>query len=93
MNPPSSVLPYAKSVEFRQRFERGVIVADGAMGTMLYGKGVFINRCYDELNLSSPSLVKEIHQEYVRAGAEVLERRRLLESHTEIHGMATKSGV
>jgi len=43
------------------------------MGTMLYAKGIFINRCFDELNLSSPQLVKEIHQEYVRAGAEVLE--------------------
>ena len=43
------------------------------MGTMLYGKGIFINRCFDELNLSAPQLVKEIHQEYVKAGAEVLE--------------------
>ena len=43
------------------------------MGTMLYAKGIFINRCFDELNLSSPQLVKEIHQEYVRSGAEVLE--------------------
>ncbi len=43
------------------------------MGTMLYTKGVFINRCYDELNLSQPGLVKEIHQDYVKAGAEILE--------------------
>ncbi len=43
------------------------------MGTMLYAKGVFINRCYDELNLSQPGLVKEIHQDYVKAGAEILE--------------------
>ncbi len=49
------------------------MVADGAMGTMLYAKGIFINRCFDELNLSAPGLVKEIHQEYVKAGAEVLE--------------------
>jgi methionine synthase I (cobalamin-dependent)/5,10-methylenetetrahydrofolate reductase len=48
-------------------------VADGAMGTMLYGRGVFINRCFDELNISSPQLVKEVHQEYVKAGAQVLE--------------------
>jgi len=40
---------------------------------MLYGKGVFINRCFDELNLSSPQMVKEVHQEYVKAGAEILE--------------------
>jgi homocysteine S-methyltransferase len=49
------------------------MVADGAMGTMLYSRGVFINRCFDELNLSSPDMVKQIHQEYVKAGAEILE--------------------
>ena len=43
------------------------------MGTMLYSKGIFINRCFDELNLSSPQLVREIHAEYVKAGAEILE--------------------
>ncbi|HXD31786.1 MAG TPA: bifunctional homocysteine S-methyltransferase/methylenetetrahydrofolate reductase [Pyrinomonadaceae bacterium] len=51
----------------------GIHVVDGAMGTMLYAKGVYINRCYDELNLSNPDLVREIHGEYVRAGAEILE--------------------
>jgi homocysteine S-methyltransferase len=50
-----------------------VFVADGAMGTMLYSKGVFINRCFDELNVAQPGLVKEIHQEYVKAGAQILE--------------------
>ncbi len=49
------------------------MIADGAMGTMLYAKGVFINRCYDELNLSSPNLVKQVHEEYVKAGAEIIE--------------------
>ena len=48
-------------------------VFDGAMGTMLYAKGVFINRCYDELNLRDPELVQEVHRAYVRAGAELLE--------------------
>ncbi|HKR10877.1 MAG TPA: bifunctional homocysteine S-methyltransferase/methylenetetrahydrofolate reductase [Pyrinomonadaceae bacterium] len=48
-------------------------VVDGAMGTMLYAKGVYINRCYDELNLSSPDLVQEIHAEYIRAGADIIE--------------------
>ncbi|MBW3555234.1 MAG: homocysteine S-methyltransferase family protein, partial [Gemmatimonadetes bacterium] len=46
---------------------------DGGTGTMLYARGVFINRCYDELSLSSPDLVKAIHREYVQAGAELLE--------------------
>jgi len=50
-----------------------VHVFDGAMGTMLYAKGVFINVCYDELNLRSPDLVRDVHRAYVRAGAEILE--------------------
>ena len=48
-------------------------VFDGAMGTMLYGRGVFLNVCFDELALRQPDLVKEIHREYVRAGAELIE--------------------
>jgi methionine synthase / methylenetetrahydrofolate reductase (NADH) len=48
-------------------------VFDGAMGTMLYGRGVFLNVCFDELSLRQPDLVKEIHREYVRAGAELIE--------------------
>jgi homocysteine S-methyltransferase len=48
-------------------------VFDGAMGTMLYQKGVFINVCYDELNLRSPDVVTEVHAAYVKAGAEVIE--------------------
>jgi homocysteine S-methyltransferase len=50
-----------------------VHVVDGAMGTMLYGRGVFLNVCYDELNLRRPDLVRDIHRDYVRAGAELLE--------------------
>jgi homocysteine S-methyltransferase len=50
-----------------------VLIADGAMGTMLYAKGVFINQCYDELNVRQPDLVRSVHDEYVRAGAELLE--------------------
>jgi methionine synthase / methylenetetrahydrofolate reductase(NADPH) len=50
-----------------------VHVFDGAMGTMLYGRGVFVNVCYDELNLTQPGVVQEVHEAYVRAGAEILE--------------------
>ena len=50
-----------------------VVVFDGAMGTMLYARGVFINQCYDELSLRAPDLVREIHAAYVKAGAEVIE--------------------
>ena len=66
-----------RAAEFRKKLESKIVVADGAMGTMLYAKGIFINRCFDELNLSAPQLVKEIHQEYVSAGAEVIETNTL----------------
>lgn len=48
-------------------------VVDGAMGTVLYSRGVFLNVCFDELSLKQPDLVRDIHREYVKAGAEVLE--------------------
>jgi methionine synthase / methylenetetrahydrofolate reductase(NADPH) len=50
-----------------------VHLLDGAMGTMLYSRGVFVNVCYDELTVSQPGLVQEVHESYVRAGAEILE--------------------
>jgi methionine synthase I (cobalamin-dependent)/5,10-methylenetetrahydrofolate reductase len=62
-----------RAQEFREQLSRRVLVADGAMGTMLYSRGVFINRCFDELNVVQPDLVRAIHQEYVKAGAEILE--------------------
>src|ERR1041385_3763995 len=58
---------------FRDALESRVLVCDGAMGTMLYAKGVFINRSFDALNVSQPDLVAEVHQEYVRAGADIVE--------------------
>src|ERR1700678_393900 len=54
-------------------FAGGLVLCDGAMGTMLYGRGIFINRCYDELNLSQPDVVAAVHAEYLQAGAEVIE--------------------
>src|SRR5882724_3243122 len=63
----------ARVIAFRQQLSRRAMVADGAMGTMLYDKGIFINRCYDELNLSSPDIIRQIHLDYVKAGAEILE--------------------
>ncbi len=50
-----------------------VHVLDGAMGTMLYTRGVFVNVCYDELNLTEPRMVEEVHEAYVAAGAEIIE--------------------
>ena len=48
------------------------LIFDGAMGTVIYEKGVFINACYDELNLTNPDLIKSIHQEYIDAGCDVI---------------------
>jgi homocysteine S-methyltransferase len=62
-----------RSQEFREQLSTRALVADGAMGTELYARGIFINRCFDELNLSSPDLVREVHKQYVKAGAEILE--------------------
>ena len=58
---------------FLQTIDSRVLVCDGAMGTMLYAKGIFLNRCFDELNATQPDLVAEVHREYVRAGADVIE--------------------
>ena len=49
------------------------VLCDGAMGTSLYARGIFINRCYDELNVSQPELVRNVHEEYLQAGAEIIE--------------------
>jgi len=58
---------------FLQIIEKRVLVCDGAMGTMLYSKGISLSHCFDQLNLTSSQLVKEVHLSYVKAGAEVLE--------------------
>ncbi len=58
---------------FLQELENRVLVCDGAMGTMLYARGIFLNRSFDELNLTQPDLVGEVHQAYIRAGADVIE--------------------
>ncbi len=58
---------------FLDRIDKRPVVCDGAMGTMLYAKGIPFSRCYDELNVAMPQLVKEVHLAYVKAGADVLE--------------------
>jgi methionine synthase / methylenetetrahydrofolate reductase(NADPH) len=70
----STSKPHVDAVKpFPERLQEGVVVCDGAMGTMLYARGIFVNRCFDELNLSNPDLVRSVHQEYVEAGADVIE--------------------
>lgn len=58
---------------FLERLQNEILVCDGAIGTMLYSKGIYINRCFDELNLSQPKTVKDIHREYIDAGADIIE--------------------
>jgi len=58
---------------FLERLEDGAILFDGGMGTELYSRGIFINKCYEELNLSNPDLIMQIHKAYIEAGADVLE--------------------
>jgi len=55
------------------RLSKSPVLCDGAMGTLLYAKGIFINRSYDELNLSQPEMIRSVHQDYLHAGAEIIE--------------------
>jgi methionine synthase / methylenetetrahydrofolate reductase(NADPH) len=61
------------STRLNRIFGNRTVLCDGAMGTSLYARGIFINRCYDELNLSQPDLVRSVHEEYLQAGAEIIE--------------------
>ncbi len=60
-------------LSFLERLSQGPILCDGAMGTMLYARGIPYERCFDELNLWVPDLVRGIHLDYIRAGAEIIE--------------------
>src|ERR1700728_4971103 len=61
------------STDLLTRIKQSAVLCDGAMGTLLYSKGIFINRCYDELNISQPDLILGVHHEYLQAGAEIIE--------------------
>src|SRR5436190_892790 len=63
-----------------------VYLFDGAMGTMLYAKGVFINKCYDELNVRNPEIVLEVHRQYVRCGAEIIETNTYGANRVKLRG-------
>ena len=58
---------------FLERLRRGPLLGDGAMGTQLHARGVSFERCFDELNLTEPAIVEEIHRAYISAGAELIE--------------------
>ncbi|MEQ1575505.1 MAG: bifunctional homocysteine S-methyltransferase/methylenetetrahydrofolate reductase [Vicinamibacterales bacterium] len=71
---------------FLEALGERVLVCDGAMGTMLYAKGVFINRCFDALNLTDPDRVAEVHQDYIRAGADVIETNTFGANRVKLRG-------
>ena len=76
---------------FRRVLDHGsVVLLDGAMGTMFYTKGIFINRAFDELNLTRPGIVREVHRDYVAAGSEVLETNTYTANRFRLsaHGLA-----
>ena len=89
-------------MDFRKALAERVILFDGAMGTEIYKRGVFINRSYDEVNLTAPDLVEDIHKAYVEAGADVIttnsfgaNRLRLMpfgleDRHDEINAAAVR---
>ena len=71
---------------FLDAIDERVLVCDGAMGTMLYARGVFVNRCFDALNLAEPGRVAEVHHEYVRAGADVIESNTFGANRIKLRG-------
>ncbi|HEV8375758.1 MAG TPA: bifunctional homocysteine S-methyltransferase/methylenetetrahydrofolate reductase [Candidatus Polarisedimenticolia bacterium] len=76
-----------------ETLESHILVFDGGMGTMLYQKGVFINRCFDELNLSRPEVVQEVHRAYLQAGAEVIETNTFGANRYKLQGFGFQEKV
>jgi homocysteine S-methyltransferase len=68
------------------------VIADGAMGTVLSARGIPISRCYDELNLTDPALIQSVHEDYLQAGAEILETNTFGANRFRLarHGLAGK---
>jgi homocysteine S-methyltransferase len=79
-------------IRFAEIFADRPVLADGAMGTVLNARGMVINRCYDELNLSEPSLILGVHEEYLQAGAEILETNTFGANRFRLtrHGLGAK---
>jgi len=77
---------------FADIFASRPLLADGAMGTVLYARGILIDRCYEELNLSDPGLILAVHEEYLQAGAEIIESNTFGGNRFRLarHGLAGK---
>jgi len=70
--------------KFLDKLSKQIILFDGGMGTELYNKGIFINKCFDELNLTNPELIRDVHQDYKNAGADVLETNSFGANHFKL---------
>ncbi|MCD6384756.1 bifunctional homocysteine S-methyltransferase/methylenetetrahydrofolate reductase [Candidatus Sumerlaeota bacterium] len=79
--------------DFRQQVKSKIIVADGAMGTMLYSRGIYINQCFEFLNILRPHMVKQIHREYLMAGAELLETNTFGANEVKLAGFGLQDRV
>src|SRR5713226_72240 len=77
---------------FLARLGRGPLLGDGAMGTQLHLQGIPFERCFDELNLTEPRIVEEIHRDYIRAGAELIETNTFGANRIKLarHGLEAK---
>ncbi|HXG15337.1 MAG TPA: homocysteine S-methyltransferase family protein, partial [Calidithermus sp.] len=81
-------MPHALS----RRLAAGALLCDGAMGTMLYARGVPLDACFDVLNLTNPRLVQGIHADYIRAGADCIETNTFGANRFKlaVHGLADR---
>ena len=70
-----------------------VLLCDGGMGTTLYAKGVYLNACFDELNLSNPDLVESAHREYLKAGAEIIETNTFGANRFKLKGFGLEDKI
>ncbi len=88
-------LAFMPQSPFLEEIDRRVLVCDGAMGTQLYAKGVFINRCFESLNLTHAELVASVHAEYLRAGADVIETNTFGANRVKLRafGLSEKIGA
>jgi methionine synthase I (cobalamin-dependent)/5,10-methylenetetrahydrofolate reductase len=77
---------------FLERLKKGAMLCDGAMGTLLYSRGIGFEHTFDELNLSKPEMVQKVHQDYIKAGAEIIETNTFGGNRFRLgaHGLASK---
>src|SRR5947208_6158407 len=85
------MLDFSFMRDFLSELRNRVLICDGAMGTMLYSKGIFISRCFDELNLSKPQLVREVHLDYVKAGVDIIETNTFGGNRTKLMSHALEA--